>query len=307
MRKRILPLALIFGAIIIAGSFWPVMQPVEAQYRDAVYTLQLASGDQTTARTSVEVPSRLSAATIRLDITKLTLADADDEVDFYVQTTYSLDSNSIPIWVDCQNFHFKNADNGATAKKSAVIDGAIDGPGTDKSIAGTNPAAGSEISETVPANAVWMVGGIYASLVTDANAANRRVHVLVDDGATTFYRSVSASVQAESLTHYYSIGPHGITAAVADTVHWIPLPPGMVLSAGSRIQTSTALIEAGDNWGAPQLSVTEWHNPSVLTDATIRDNVKSYERPLGTHVRIKTAVTGASAPTYAYSATVFFK
>jgi len=296
--------ALLICVAILAAAFWgQIVPPTKAQIRQPYWVLRTASGDLTAADTSEEITARLSSAKVSINITKLTLADADDEVDFYVQTSYDNGTS----WVDCQNLHFTNADNGSTAKRSAMIDGAIDGPGTDKSITGTDPSAGNEISETVPANAIWMVGGIYSSLVTDANAANRRVHVLVDDGATTFYRSVSASVQAESLTNYYSIGPHGITAAVAATVHWIPLPPGLVLSAGSRIQTSTALIEAGDNWGAPQLSVVEWHDPAVLTDGTIRDNVKSYERPLGTHVRIKTAVTGTSAPTYSYSATVFFK
>ena len=294
--RRFLLLVAIFAVVVVGGR--PV---VEAQL-DNVWTLRGASGDLTAADTPAALKARLISATVTIDVTKLTLADADDEVDFYVQTTY--DGTN---WVDCQNFHFDNADNGATALRSAVIDGMTDGPGTTKSIAGTNPAAGNEITEAVPANAVWQIDGLYASLTTDATVADRQVHVTVDDGTSTVFESVSASVQAASLTHDYSIGPHGITATVVATTHWIPLGPGLLMNAGHRILTATDLIESGDDWSAPQLVVKEWHDDAVVTDGTIRDNVRSYNRPLGTHIRVKATVTGATAPTYAYAAYVTFK
>jgi hypothetical protein len=270
-------------------------------YTDPVYILQAASGDQTVARTSDEIDSRLSSATVRIDITKLTLADADDEVDFYVQTSYDGGAS----WVDCQNFHFTTDDNGSTALVEALIDGAVHGPGTTKSIIGTDPAAGSEISETVPANAIWKWIAGLGTLVTDATVADRRVHVTLDNGTSPWWEGVSSSIQAASLTNKYNIGAP--VAAVIDTAHFIALPIDTYLKGGDRIITVTDLLKAGDNWGAPQFRVEEWHDPDVLTDGTIRDNVKSYNRPLGTHVRIKTAVTGATAPVYAYSATVFFR
>lgn len=246
-----------------------------------------------------KISAGLPVAVLNLNITDLTLADADDEIDFYVQTSYDHGTT----WVDCQNFHFTNADNGTAANLQAIIDGALDGPGTIKSITGTDPVAGSEISETVPANTIWRFWGAVASLVTDATVANRRVKVLIDDGTTTVFPSDSSSVQAASQTESYIIGPHA--GVVAD--HWIPTPPGMLVLAGWRVQTSTTLIKTGDNWGAPQLTVEEWHDPAVRTDGTMRDNVKSYERPVGTHVRIRDEVTGATDPTYAYSASVHFK
>jgi len=103
----------------------------------SVYTIRSASGDLTAGETTSVLSTRGRFATITLDVTTLTLADADDEVDFYIQTTYDGGTN----WVDCQNIHFDNSDNGATALKSLVVDGAMDGPGSIKSIAGTNPAA----------------------------------------------------------------------------------------------------------------------------------------------------------------------
>lgn len=266
--------------------------------------LRAASGALTAGETSFETTCAGSSyALVYLDITTLTLADADDEVDFYVQTTY----DGGVTWVDCQNFHFSNADNGAAVKRAAVINGDLTGTGTIKSISGTNPVAGNEILETVPANAIWKVQSIYPSLVTDATVSNRQVRILFDDGTNTFYQGISASVQAASLTNTYSIAAHGITSAAVDTVHWIPIPADTILLPGYRFQTSTDNLQSGDDWGAPQFVVEEWHDPAVLTDGTMRDNAKSYDRQLGTKLRIKTAVTGATAPTYAYTATVMVR
>lgn len=78
-------------------------------------TLQAASGDLTAAFTST--PKMLSGAhteaLIVLKATTLTLADADDEVDFYIQTTY----DGATTWNDLANVHFANADDGSTPTK----------------------------------------------------------------------------------------------------------------------------------------------------------------------------------------------
>lgn len=306
--QKILTIWLVAVALAVVGHAQSHLQ-----------TLRAASGALTAADDPDAVDSIgpnvgrevYTRATITLDVTTLTLADADDEVDFYIQTLYGTDYNGDPQWVDTENIHFNNSDNGATATRVITIDGTFDGPGTTKSIIGTNPAAGSELSETVPANTIWSVQSISALMVTDANAADRRVRTTLDDGSTVFYQVSSSTNHTASLTVRYVWSPLGAPAvgvvAATDATINIPLPKPTILSAANRFITVTGALEAGDNWGAPQLSVEEWHDPLVLTDGTIRDNVRSYGRPLGSQVRIKTAVTGASAGTYAYSATVFFK
>ncbi len=121
----------------------------------------------------------------------------------------------------------------------------------------------------------------------------------------------TATNQMASLTVRYALAPFGAAAvgvvASTDATINIPLPKPTILMPASRIITVTGAKEAGDNWGAPQLQVEEWHDPLVLTDGTIRDNIRSYDRPLGSDIRIKTTVTGATAPTYAYSAVVMFQ
>ena len=271
------------------------------------FILQSASGALTAATTTTAVNTVFGTAVIFLDVTTITTADADDEVDFYFQTTY----DGGTTWTDVENIHFATADNGNTATRVIVIDGAKDGPGANLSIAGSDPAAGAEISETVPANTIWSIRSVSAALVTDGTAANRRVRATLDDGSAVYHR-VSAGVDhTASLTVQYSWAPVGAAAigvvAVTDATVNVPLPSPSVLAPGDRFITVTGAIVAGDNWGAPQLSVEAWHDAAVSTDGAIADNVKSYNRPLGSQIRIKTAVTGATAPTYAFSARGIFR
>lgn len=232
------------------------------------------------------------SATIFLNFTTLTLG-GDHEIDCFIQTTY----DGATTWTDLQNIHFDNSDNGSTAKKTVFITPDLDGPGAMLSLTGTNPAANTEIIETVPANTIWRLWGAYATLVTDATAANRRVKVVIDDGSNTVFASDASAVHVASQTEAYIIGPRA--GVVAD--HWIPTPTGMLMMAGWRMQTSTTLLKAGDNWSAPQLTIEAWADPENSTDGTMGDDLKAY-RPMGSQVRIKVTITGATAPTFAFTA-----
>lgn len=269
-----------------------------AEVRAQDFVFVIPSGAISAATTTAAKPTIGETATIFLDFTTLTLAAADHEIDCFIQTTY----DGATTWTDLQNIHFDNSDNGSTAAIVALITHNIDGPGTMLSLSGTNPAAGIEIIETVPANTIWRLWGGYATLVTDAGVADRRVNVYIDDGTNNIFRSVSASVQTASNTETYTIGPHAVVVGN----HWIPTPPGMLMMPGWRMQTSTTLIEAGDNWSAPQLTVEAWADPENSTDGTMGDDLKAY-RPMGSHIRIKVLITGASAPTYAFSARGVFR
>ena len=268
-----------------------------------LYTLRSASGaltaGETTAAVSLLGRASYVSGAVYLDITTLTLPDADDEVDFYIQTTYD-DGTS---WTDIENIHFTTADNGSTAQRVVVIDGAEDGPGSNLSITGTDPATGAEISETVPANTIWMIKVIRFTLVTESTSANRGVLISLGDGTNTYHQTRQHDVQiaSETRTYDYVVGGNYIAAHLF-TVHHNILPD-LTMSAGHVWQTVTGSIQAGDNYGAPQSSLEAWHDPSISTDAAIGDDLKSYDRPLGSQVRIRTVVTGATAPTYAYSAT----
>jgi len=138
------------------------------------------------------------------------------------------------------------------------IDTTLESPGALRSIGGTDPAAGAEISETVPAGARWRLQSLRAAFVTDATAANREVAIVFDDGTNTYAEAHSGVNQAASLTRQYTAAVGGVRGAAATGTGILLAIPSVILPAGHRIRTSTTNLQAGDNWGAPRLLVEEW-------------------------------------------------
>jgi hypothetical protein len=137
----------------------------------------------------------------------------------------------------------------------------VGGPGLLRSITGTDPPAGSEISETVPTGARWRLLGLLFSFTTDATATTRYVNIDFDDGVNPFARTASAYAHPASTGRYYSALPH---SQRGDLTYVAAIPvaiPGQELSAGWRVRTVTGNIAAGDNYSAPQLLVEEWIEP----------------------------------------------
>lgn len=134
----------------------------------------------------------------------------------------------------------------------------VEGPGSLRSITGTNPAAGAEITETVPTGARWKIRAFNAILVTDATVANRFPSILIDDTAADLYASDPAVAQTASQSMQY-FAAHGVTRLAATFIRpmWA-FPVDMTLLAGWRVRTVTQSLQAGDNWGAPQMLVEEW-------------------------------------------------
>jgi hypothetical protein len=133
-----------------------------------------------------------------------------------------------------------------------------EGAGVLRSVTGTDPAAGVEISETVPTNARWRVHGFTAQLVTSAVVASRETALVFDDGANVFVRVPAGAGQTASLTRLYSsfYAAQRNTLLIDTTINF-PLPR-LDLQGGHRLRTITTAIDGGDNWGAPQMLVEEW-------------------------------------------------
>lgn len=134
----------------------------------------------------------------------------------------------------------------------------VEGPGNMRSVLGTDPAANVEIVETIPANARVRLAAFDATLVTDATVPVRTVAILIDDGANNLIRSLASITQAASLAVPYSVGEWGVVTGAAGVIIPIPLPTGLMLAQGFRIQTFTVARAAGDNWGAPRMLWEEW-------------------------------------------------
>jgi len=137
------------------------------------------------------------------------------------------------------------------AYPGSVVEDSLSGSGAVRSIAGTDPAAGVEISETVPTGARWRFLSLRASLVTDATVANRTPNLFFDDGTTVYAAAGVNFNQTASTTFPYAFGNVGQTFTQTSLHAQVSTPANLLLAAGHRIRTLTGALQAGDNWGAP--------------------------------------------------------
>lgn len=139
---------------------------------------------------------------------------------------------------------------------SPIVESAS-GPGALRSITGTNPAANAEISETVPTNARWRLLALFATLVTDANAANREAALTIDDGAAVVARYPAGQNNIASLTTRYVWAAAGARFTIAqDRTIVVPIAD-VWMPDGYRLKTVTTNLQVTDDWSAPQLWVEE--------------------------------------------------
>jgi hypothetical protein len=139
------------------------------------------------------------------------------------------------------------------------VDGFLAGGGALRSITGTIPGAGAEVSEVVPTGARWALLALELDLVTAVAVANRVPQLTIDDGVTVFARvSVNQNLTA-SLTWRNSF--QRAVPQLADLTRFVittPIGADLQLRAGYRLRTVTAAIQAADQYSAPQYLVQEW-------------------------------------------------
>ena len=137
--------------------------------------------------------------------------------------------------------------------------GSLDGTGAIRGITGTNPAAGAEISETVPTGARWRLIGETYTLVTAVAAATRQSRLAVTTGGGLYILMPSGTTQIASLTldyYYYEGAPRMTTSENSATTN--PIFGRGISAAGEIYSTSTSNLQAADNYSAPVYQVEEW-------------------------------------------------
>lgn len=134
----------------------------------------------------------------------------------------------------------------------------VEGKGNLRVISGTDQAAGSDITETVPANVRWSLLTFEAAFVASAAVANRRVSLRLDDGTNEFYKVESHADVTAGQTRTFTMYQTGLPSNGNNITFYLPLPIGIHLLPGFRIRTVTSAIDAGDNWGQPFFLVEEW-------------------------------------------------
>lgn len=120
---------------------------------------------------------------------------------------------------------------------------------------GSNVAANTEFSETVPAGETWELVAVSVSLAQGATQTPLPI-LIVDDGTTTLFESFgSTTVQAVNTTTQYTWAPGltltGQVGATTNVHSTAPLPLGLVLGGGFRIRTSTVGLGANSNYASP--------------------------------------------------------
>lgn len=127
-----------------------------------------------------------------------------------------------------------------------------------RSVTGSTPAAGAEISETVPTNVRWKILVFHGRLTTSVAVANRIPTFTIDDGANILFRSPNSSTQAASLAQQYSASPGLNFLNDGNLLTIIPFPNEVFLATGFRIRTQTFSLQAADQWDQVQYLVQEW-------------------------------------------------
>jgi hypothetical protein len=134
----------------------------------------------------------------------------------------------------------------------------LEGPGFIRSITGTNPGAGAEISESVPTNARWRIIAVRFVLTTSATVANRFATVLIDDGTNTLMRSACVTAQPAGQTIPYDFVPMAAIPNIQVFDLYAPFMQGVFMLNGWRWRTTTASIQVGDQYAQVQYNVEEW-------------------------------------------------
>jgi hypothetical protein len=97
--------------------------------------------------------------------------------------------------------------------------------------------------------------------VTDATVSNRVIRLQVTDGTTVLSTLSPNSLQAASLTRVYSNARHTQSLDASGNNLLINPLIDSIIGAGYKIRTNTINLQAGDNYGTPQMLVEEWIEP----------------------------------------------
>lgn len=134
----------------------------------------------------------------------------------------------------------------------------IEGRGSIRRVTGTDPAAGVEITESVPTGARWRVETMNFVLVTSAAGSPRFLLVIADDGALITLQHRASQSHPISTSANYTVSASGYASLVTANNIPVAIPPDLLLFGGYRLRTATSGLDSGDNFGAPQFLVEEW-------------------------------------------------
>lgn len=140
------------------------------------------------------------------------------------------------------------------------IESSIAGGGYYRYFAGTIPAVGAEVTETVPTGARWEPIVLRMDLLCDPNVINRYVQGLFKTSGASFIcflRPLIAATAGLLVVHIWQRGP--VTGVVGGSPVYVgSLPDQLIMPAGSTIKSATLNLQAGDQFVTVEVGVREW-------------------------------------------------
>ena len=115
----------------------------------------------------------------------------------------------------------------------------------------TVPAAGAEISYTVPAGKFWKLVAFKALLTTSSAVANRVPTLIFTDGTNEIYRNIGrTNIPGSQAVKLQAAQFPVLPADVANSLEYYVIPYNFVLGPGYVISTSTVAIDTADAYTA---------------------------------------------------------
>jgi len=124
---------------------------------------------------------------------------------------------------------------------------------------GTNQAANTEVTETVPTGKLWLLQSVNVTLVQGATQTPLPNLVITDGTNTLFTFPGLSSAMNASVTCALKWGQYlTLSAGGANTSATAPIPGFLYLPEGFKITTVTTGIGANSDYGAPIITVIEY-------------------------------------------------
>lgn len=148
--------------------------------------------------------------------------------------------------------------NQGIAWPGSPVKGPLEAQGNLRSITGSNPAAGAEFTETVPAGARWEVLVFHAQFNASAAVATRHPELTITDGTNELERVPSAAgITANGIARIAVTPTNGMQTSSAGANYVVPSFSPFLLTAGCQIKSTTLNIQAADQWASLQYLVRE--------------------------------------------------
>lgn len=151
---------------------------------------------------------------------------------------------------------------GSLGYPGSVLVDTLEGAGTLRLVSGTTPAAGAQVSETVPTFARWELLDFSVAFNSDATAINRFVALNIQRSGSLIGSIQHVTAHGQNTLRSYSWFP-GLPYVVDTDFGGLGrktmgLPHPLWLSGGDSVVVTATGLQAGDTFASVRYAVREW-------------------------------------------------